>query len=76
MSTIAGYTILSAAGDRLRLVTIAERDDDAIDRVLRDRFGEIQLLSRMALDAKVLDQLNLHRGAWIEWTPLERPPRG
>jgi hypothetical protein len=30
MSTIAGYTILFAAGDHLRLVTVAEHDDDAM----------------------------------------------
>jgi Zn-finger domain-containing protein len=52
MSTIAGYTICFTAEGQLRQITVAERDDDAIDRMLRDRFGAVRVLSRMALDSR------------------------
>jgi hypothetical protein len=38
--------------------------------MLRDRFGAFQLLSRMPLDAKVLQILWLGPGDWLEWTPI------
>jgi hypothetical protein len=70
MSTIAGYTICFTAEGQLRQITVAERDDDAIDRMLRDRFGAVHVLSRMALDSRVLDLLKLRPGDWLEWTPV------
>lgn len=70
MSTVAGYTICFTAQGQLRQVTVAERDDDKIEQILQSRFGEIQVLSRMAIDARVLALLDLRRGQWIEWMQM------
>jgi hypothetical protein len=47
-------------------------DEEAIDRLIVERFGEVQVLSRAPLDAKALAVLRLKPGEWLEWVPLAK----
>jgi hypothetical protein len=47
-------------------------DDRAIEKLILDRFGLMQILSRAPADANALRHLKLGPGEWMEWVPLAR----
>ena len=73
MATIAGYTICFLFAGDVKQLTMANPDDDFIERFLRHRFDNIQILSRTPLDARTLARLKLAPGEWMEWAPVAGP---
>ncbi len=74
MATIAGYGICFLSKGRVKQITMALSDDSPIEREIVKLLGEIEVLSRTSLDAKVLGLLKLHRGQWMEWC-VSKPSR-
>jgi hypothetical protein len=72
MATVAGYSMLFLVDERVKQITIADRDERAIEHWLSTRYGPIKILARTPLDAKALGLMELGFGQWMEWAPLAR----
>ena len=69
IGAIAGYTVHVMVGGRIRLVTIALRHEAAVEKALANKYGEVAIVARTAIDGQALNSIGLNAGESLEWTP-------
>jgi hypothetical protein len=57
MATIAGYSVLFLVDANIKQITMAEPDDRAMEEWLAARYGPVEIMTRIPLDAKALGLL-------------------
>ena len=69
---VAGYSVCFVVEERVKQITMADKHERVIERLIGKKFGKAEILSRAPLDSRAIGLLELKAGEWLEWVPVAR----